>query len=109
VRVIMPLAFAALALSTHAVAGEHARDYLKFAASYEADCVMLQGEMRQLKNTHPERAIEAYIYRYMGEIQQPGRRVEIVPPGGKPLNLGCTRITGGAAQDWEISKAQFVR
>lgn len=98
-----------LAVVAQAAAAENARDYLKLAASNDADCVMFEGKMRQLVNKHPERAIKVYIYRYMGDIQQPGRGVETVPPGGKPIDLGCTRIAGGGAQDWEITKARFVR
>jgi hypothetical protein len=45
----------------------------------------------------------------MGETQQPGRRVEIVPPGGKSINLGCTHIAGGGVQDWKIIEAQFQK
>ena len=90
-----------------AMADDAARDYLKLAASNDVDCVALMGEMRQLINTHSERAIEAYLHRTMGEIRQPGRRVETVSPGRKPINLECTRRPGGGAQDWEIVKAEF--
>ncbi|MDQ3732084.1 MAG: hypothetical protein M3329_09055 [Pseudomonadota bacterium] len=108
-RARMLFLFCWLAMCTQADAADKARDYLEFAASNAAACVMFQGKMRQLVNKHLERAIEVYIYRYMGDIQQPGRGVETVPPGGKPVDLGCTRIAGGSAQDWEIGKAQFVR
>jgi hypothetical protein len=98
-----------LVLTVHAAAGNAARGYLKLASAYEADCVILQGRMRQLVNTSPDRAIEVYLYRYMGETQQPGRRVEIVPPGGKSINLGCTHIAGGGVQDWKIIEARFQK
>jgi hypothetical protein len=106
-RTAKALAPCLLWLSMQAVASEDARDYLKFAASYEADCVMLQGEMRQLLNKHPKRPIAVYLYRQVGDTQQPGRREETVPPGGKPINLGCTRVPGGITQDWDIVEARF--
>jgi hypothetical protein len=97
-----------LASTAHvAVADDAARSYLKLATANDADCVALQGQMRQLINTHSERAIEAYLYRRMGDVVQPGRMVETVPPGGKRINLGCTRMAGGYAQDWDIIKAEF--
>ena len=107
-RATMLFLFCWLAICTKAGAADKARDYLEFAAGNDAACVMFQGKMRQLINKHLKRAIKVYTYRYMGDIQQPGRGVETVPPGGKPVDLGCTRIAGGSVQDWKIGKAQFV-
>jgi hypothetical protein len=88
-------------------ADDAARDYLQLTSSFDPDCVALSGVMRQLVNAHRGRVIEAYLYRKMGETRQPGRRMETVPPGGKPINLGCTRLVDGSAQDWEIVEAEF--
>jgi len=93
--------------SAQAVADDAARDYIKLIAANDADCVMLQGQMRQVINTHARRAIEVSLERRMGETAQPGRVVETAPPGRKPVDLGCTRIIGGYAQDWDIVDAEF--
>ncbi|MGH8500906.1 MAG: hypothetical protein ACREVE_00270 [Gammaproteobacteria bacterium] len=90
-----------------AAADDAARDYIKLIAANDADCVMLQGRMRQVINTHAGRAIEVSLERRMGQTVQPGRVVETAPPGGEPVDLGCTRIIGGYAQDWDIIAAEF--
>ncbi|MDQ3797616.1 MAG: hypothetical protein M3294_08670 [Pseudomonadota bacterium] len=107
-RVVKTLALTLAGVCAQGVsAGDAARDHLNFMSSFESKCVILQGEMRQLINTHPKRAIEVYLYRYMGKTQQPGRLVETVPAGKKPIDLGCTRQAGGSSQDWQIVKAEF--
>lgn len=96
-----------LLLVAQAASGDAARDYIKLVAANDADCVALQGQMRQVINTHDERAIEVSLDRRMGETVQPGRLVEVVRPGKKPVDLGCTRIVDGYAQDWDIIDAEF--
>lgn len=90
-----------------ATANDTAREYLELKSAHDADCLIFKGKMRQLDSTHTDRAIEAYLYRYMGETQQPGRRVEVIQPDGKPLDLGCTRTADGLSQEWNIIKADF--
>ncbi|MBA2410110.1 MAG: hypothetical protein H0V62_10185 [Gammaproteobacteria bacterium] len=99
---------ALLLLTAQAATADAARDYVKLVGANDAYCVALPGQMRQVVNTHKARAIEVSLERRMGETMQPGRMVEIARPGGKPIDLGCTRIIGGYAQSWVVIVAEFA-
>ncbi|MBA2490945.1 MAG: hypothetical protein ACR2KU_06155 [Gammaproteobacteria bacterium] len=103
------IAFVLLLLAAQAAGKEVARKYIKLVGANDAACVSLGGQMRQVVNTHDGRAIEVSLERRMGETVQPGRVVDIARPDGKPIDLGCTRIVGGYAQEWVVIDAEFTR
>ena len=106
-RMTTGLALGLLVLMGHAAAGNAARGYLKLASAYEADCVLLQGRMRQLVNTSPDRAIEAYLYRYMGKHSNLGAGSKSFRPGASPLILDVRTSPVAVCRTGRSSKPSF--
>ena len=108
-RVDWRLAVIALALPWAMVGAEStdALSYIEFSHDFDGQCVMRQGKMVLVRNTHPSRRIKLYLRRYYAEVQQPGRTAQTLAPGAEPVPLGCTVISG-RSQRWEPLKAQFL-
>ena len=84
-----------------------AGDYIEFVHDHDSQCVMRNGKMQQVRNSHATRKIKLYLYRFFANKRQPGRTVEVLLPEGEPVSLGCT-VIDGSPQHWEIAKARFV-
>lgn len=83
------------------------RGYLRLTEAFASDCMLHEGEMLLIENTHPESAIEVSLERVLGNVRQPGRSTNILKPKDEPMELGCNS-QGGLKQHWEIVEAEFV-
>jgi hypothetical protein len=90
----------------YADAGE-ALSFVEFTYDFDGECVMRDGKMMRVHNSHPSRRIKVYLHRYYAGVQQPGRTVQNLPAGAEPVALGCTRVSG-RAQHWKALKARFM-
>lgn len=94
--------------SANLAADDHdSLEYLEIVTDFGADCVSRNALQLLIVNTHPTRPIKAKLFRYYGDVRQPGRSAYVLEPGDDPLALGCDKIQG-RAQYWEITTSNYV-
>ncbi len=86
---------------------QRAADYIEFSYDFHSECVVRNGKMLLVRNTHPVRAIKVYLDRFFAERRQPGRAAHTLEPAAQPVAVGCT-VVDGLVQKWEVAKAVFV-
>ncbi|MBX2869447.1 MAG: hypothetical protein KTR18_12270 [Acidiferrobacterales bacterium] len=82
-------------------------DQLEFVTDFGANCVARNAKQILIQNIHPSKPVTVKLFRYFGDVRQPGRASYTLSPGDEPLALGCDKIQG-RAQRWEIHKAEFA-
>ncbi len=85
---------------------EGVKEHLEFVTDFGANCVSRNAKQILIQNLHPSRLIKVKLFRYFGDVRQPGRASYTLAPGDEPLALGCDMIQG-RAQRWDIHKAEF--
>jgi len=85
---------------------ENAESHLEFITDFGADCVSRSAKQILIQNHHASKSVKVKLFRFFGEVRQPGRAVYVLPAGEEPLALGCDKIQG-RVQRWEINKAEF--
>jgi hypothetical protein len=83
------------------------RDYLRLMETFTSNCMLHEGSLLLIENTHPSNAIEVTLERVLGDVRQPGRSVIVLKAKAEPTKLGCNS-QGGIKQHWEIIEAAFV-
>lgn len=108
-------AAAALSLGTAAAQAEQghassdAASYLELKAQPDNHCMLRDptGKLVVLINKHPTKAIRYRVVRIFAGHIQPGLGVGVIPAGGEPVPLGCSKIDQHE-QSWEVRSAKFA-
>jgi len=82
------------------------KNHLEFVIDFGANCTSRNAKQILIQNHHPSRSIKVKLFRFFGDVRQPGRASYILESGEEPLALGCDKIQG-QSQRWEIHKADF--
>ncbi|MDZ7736828.1 MAG: hypothetical protein U5P41_12570 [Gammaproteobacteria bacterium] len=104
----LPLGFPALAAGGSAGADDSPTGYLEIYKEFDGRCQGLRrGDIRMLRNTHPEKSIEYRLIRLLGDKRQASIIRDTIAPGDEGQKLGCEMLED-REQTWEIVRAQFT-
>lgn len=88
--------------------GNNPRSYLEIYKEFDGKCQGLRrGDIRMLRNTHPDKAIEFRMIRLLGGHRQASLIQDVIQPGSEGQKLGCEMLDD-REQTWKIVRARFV-
>lgn len=91
-----------------AAESESAEDYLEFYKVPNNRCLsLMRGNMRMMRNIHPEKTIEYRLVRELAGTRQASLIRDQIAPGEDGQALGCEKLDG-LEQVWLIIRAHFV-
>lgn len=92
----------------NAASGKEAVAYLEIYKEFSGKCMGLRrGDMRLLRNTHPDKTIEFRMIRLLDGQRQASIIRDTIAPGSEGQKLGC-ELLDDREQTYEITRARFV-
>lgn len=110
-KILIPLLACIIAMglvTAGAAEPESAEDYLEFYEVPNNRCLsLMRGNMRMMRNMHPEKNIEYRMIRELAGVRQASLIRDRIAPGEEGQALGCAKLDG-MEQIWIIVQARFV-
>lgn len=83
-------------------------DFLEQYKEFSGKCMGLRrGDMRMIRNTHPDKAIQFRMVRLLGGQRQASIIRDTIEPGAEGQKLGC-ELLDDREQTYEIVQARFA-
>ncbi len=88
---------------------EDAMEYLEIYKEFDGKCQGLRrGDIRMLRNTHPDKKIQFRMVRLLGGHRQASLIQDIIAPGeDNAQRLGCETLDD-REQVWNIVRAEYI-
>ena len=97
-----------IASSETSTAKEEPIDFLEQYKEFSGKCMGLRrGDMRMIRNTHPEKSIQFRMIRLLGGQRQASIIRDTIEPGAEGQKLGCETLDD-REQTYEIVQARFA-
>jgi hypothetical protein len=96
-----------VSLGAAAQAEGDAASFVRFVQEPSANCVMRNGVLILVQNTHPSRKLRVWLDRMHMGVGTGDRSRSDLDPGAEPEPLGCSRNLNGA-QEWRVVRAAFI-
>lgn len=85
-----------------------ASSYLEIYKEFNGRCQGLRrGDIRMIRNTHPDKAIEFRMIRLLAGHRQASLIQDTINPDDEGQKLGCEKLDE-LEQTWEVVRARFV-